>query len=223
MRTNDNAFVFNRMLGYNTAFYDIRTKHWYWDEVKTQAATCYIKFDQHYFEYILPLRPHTNLLDTNNNKEQISPIDPINDKEIVLPIERVYPTALVLEGIDKYIIPLYIHVMDKANSIVTIHSTSNVTKPDKFQIKTVPRLYLPLLRIGKGVITDHIDFSSMNNNKELYEQKFSVYSKSLSKKHLSLINYVYEHLNLEELKQLKLTVVEGRVADLPFLKTCAEW
>ena len=63
----------------------------------------------------------------------------------------------------------------------------------------------------------------MNNNKELYEQKFSVYSKSLSKKHLSLINYVYEHLNLEELKQLKLTVVEGRVADLPFLKTCAEW
>ena len=62
--------------------------------------------------------------------------------------------------------------MNKANSIVTIHSTYNVTKPDEFQIKTVPRLELPLLRIGKGVITDHIIFSSMKNNKELYEQKF---------------------------------------------------
>ena len=185
MQINDSVFVFNRMLGYNTAFYDIRTKHWYWDEVKTQAATCYIKFDQHYFEYIQPLRPHTDLLDTNNNKEQISPIDPINDKEIVLPIERVYPTALVLEGIDKYIIPLYIHVMDKANSIVTIHSTSNVTKPDEFQFNTVPRLELPLLRI----ITVHINFSSMKNNKGLYKQKFRVYSKSLSKiiNHLLII------------------------------------
>ena len=26
-RTNDNAFVFNRILGYNTAFYDVDTKH----------------------------------------------------------------------------------------------------------------------------------------------------------------------------------------------------
>ena len=60
MRTNDNAFVFNRMLGYNTAFYDIRTKYWYWDEVNFQAATCYIKFDQHHFEYIQLLRPHTD-------------------------------------------------------------------------------------------------------------------------------------------------------------------
>ena len=49
-----------------------------------------------------------------------------------------------------------------------------------------------------------------------------MHSKSLSEKHQSPIKHVYEHLNLEELKQLKLTVVEGRVADLPFLKTCAE-
>ena len=168
------------------------------------------------------LRPHTDLLDTINNKAQILPIDPINDKEIVLPIAKVFPSALVLEGIVKQIISSYIHVMDTANSIVTIHATSNVTRPDEFQIKTVPRLELPLLRIGKGVITDHIDFSSMKMNKELYERKFRVHSKSLSKKHQSLINHVYEHLNLEELRQLKLTVEKGRVADLPFLKTCAE-
>ena len=112
--------------------------------------------------------------------------------------------------------------MDKANSIVIIHATYNVTSPDEFQIKIVPRLELPLLRIGKGVITDHIDVSLIKMNKELYEQKFRVYSKSLSRKHQSLINHVYAHLNLEELKQLILTVEEGRVVDLPFLKTCAE-
>ena len=33
---------------------------------------------------------------------------------------------------------------------------------------------------------------------------------------------MYEHLNIEELKQLKLTVEETQVSDLPFLKTCAE-
>ena len=48
--------------------------------------------------------------------------------------------------------------MDKANSNVTIHATSNVARLDEFQIKTVPRLELPLLRICKGVITNHIFF-----------------------------------------------------------------
>ena len=55
--------------------------------------------------------------------------------------------------------------MFKVNSIVTTHATSNVTNLDEFQIKTVPRLELPLLRICKGVITDHVDFSSMKMNK----------------------------------------------------------
>ena len=54
--------------------------------------------------------------------------------------------------------------MFKVNSIMIIHDTSNVTNSDEFQIKTVPRLELPLLRIGKGVITDHVDFSSMKMN-----------------------------------------------------------
>ena len=52
MRTNENAFVFNRMIGHNTAFYDIRTKLWYWDEVNSQAATCYIKFSEQHYDYI---------------------------------------------------------------------------------------------------------------------------------------------------------------------------
>ena len=79
-----------------------------------------------------------------------------------------------------------------------------------------------MLRIGKGVITDHVDFPSTKINKEFYEQNFRVYSKSLSEKYKSLIKHVYDHLNLEELKQLELTVEEAQVSDLPFLKTYSE-
>ena len=126
--------------------------------------------------------------------------DPINKKEQVLPKAKVLPTSPVLDGIIKHIIPLYIHVMDTADSIVTIHATTNPTKEDEFQIKIAPRLESPLLRIGKGVITDHIDFSLMNSKKEYYENKFIVHSRSLRRKHQSLINNVYKHLDLKELK-----------------------
>ena len=81
-----------------------------------------------------------------------------------------------------------------------IHATYNVTRLYEFQIKTVPILELPLLRIGKGVITDHVDFSSTKINKEFYEQKFRVYSKRLSENHKLLIKHVYDHLNIEDLK-----------------------
>ena len=104
---------------------------------------------------------------------------------------------------------------------MTIHPTTNLTKDDEFQIKTAPRLDLPLLRIGKGVITDHIDFSFMNNEKEYYEEKFVVYSQSLSRKHKSLIKHAYEHLGLKELTKLKLTIDEGLVANLTCFRTCA--
>ena len=187
MRCNDNVLVFNRMLGYNTDFYCEDTEQWYQDEVNPVAATRFIKFKHEHFEYIQPLRFHTES-------------DPIDKEEQVLPKAKVIPTAPVLEGIVKHIIPLYIHVMGKSDSIVTIHPTTNETKDDEFQIKTAPRADLPLLRIGKGVITDHIDFLLTNNNTEYYEKKFIVYSRSLRQKHQSLINNVYKHLDLKELK-----------------------
>jgi len=105
MRYNDNSFVFNRILGYNTVFYDLDIRHWYWDEVNSQIAT--------YYFYIQPLRPHTVSL------------DPINDKWLIIPIAKVFPTAEVLEGVIKHIIPLYTHVMFKVKIIVTIHPTYN--------------------------------------------------------------------------------------------------
>ena len=62
----------------------------------------------------------------------------------------------------------------------------------------------------------------MNNKKEYYGVKFGVYSRSLRLKHKSLINNVYKHLDLKKLTKLNLTVDEGLVADLNFLRTCAE-
>ena len=153
------------MLGYNTAFYDLDTKHWYWDEVNSQAATCYIKFSEQYYDYIRPWRPHIVSFDPINDKELVIPIYSIIDKELIIAIAKCFPTAEVLEDIVKHITPLYNHVMFKEKSIVELHPTSNKTRGDEFQIKTVPKLELPVLRIGNGIITDHIDFSlTLKNN-----------------------------------------------------------
>ena len=144
------------MLGYNTAFYDIDNEYWYVDKVNSQAETCYTKFHKMYFEYPRQtLRP--------NNVSFVL----IKDNEVILPIVKVYPTAQVLESIVKHIISLYTRVILKVNSIVKIHPTSNETKKDEFQIKTGPRLESPVLRMGKDVIIDHVDFSSMMKGKGL--------------------------------------------------------
>ena len=50
------------MLGYNTAFFDIKNKSWYSDEVNSNAVTCYIQFGDKYFDYIQPVRPYDDIL-----------------------------------------------------------------------------------------------------------------------------------------------------------------
>ena len=67
MRCDDNLFVFNRMLGYNTAFFDIKNKSWFWDEVNSNAATCYNQFGNDHFDYIQPLRPYDDILSIKDN------------------------------------------------------------------------------------------------------------------------------------------------------------
>ena len=149
------------MIGYNIVLYDIDTEDWYRDEINSQVATCYIKFRKNNFEYIQPLRPRQPLRSDN-----VSCV-PIKDNEVILMMAKTIPTAQGLEGIVKHIIPLYTHVMLKVKYIVKIHPTSNETKKDEFQIKTSSRLELPVLRMGKGVIIDHVDFSSMIKIKAL--------------------------------------------------------
>ena len=47
-----------------------------------------------------------------------------------------------------------------------------------------------------------------------------MYSERLSEKHKLLIKHIYDNLNVEELKQLKLTIEEAQVSDLPFQDVC---
>ena len=53
--TNDNACVFNRMLGCNTELYDDVDKKWQWDRIIDLSATCYIKFSKSHYSYIKPI------------------------------------------------------------------------------------------------------------------------------------------------------------------------
>ena len=160
MRCNDNAFLFNRILGYNTEFYDIRAKYWYWDETNPRAATYYIKFGTDRLEYVQPFRP-------NNDDMTV-----IKDDEIIIPGGKFIPSAQVLEVIGKYIIPLNIHIMLNTSSIVSIHPSTNIIKPDEFQIKIEKRSKLPLLQIGNSETQNRIDFSEFINNGEGYSQNF---------------------------------------------------
>ena len=77
-----------------------------------------------------------------------------------------------------------------------------------------------MLRIGKGVIMDHVDFSLTKKTKDFYQHKSTVYSNRLSINFKSLIKHLNEHLNIEELKQLKLTVEKSQVYNLIFQDVC---
>ena len=68
MRCNNNAFVFNTMLGYITAFVYIKNKYWYWDEVNSNAATCYIQFINDLFDYIQSVHPYDDILPIKDNE-----------------------------------------------------------------------------------------------------------------------------------------------------------
>ena len=82
----------------------------------------------------------------------------IKDDKIIINRAKVIPSTQVLEGIVKYITPLYIHLMTKREGIVTVHPPTNISVGDKFKIKTSKRIKLPLLQITKGEINNHFDF-----------------------------------------------------------------
>ena len=74
--------------------------------------------------------------------------------------------------------------------------------------------------MGKCVVTDYVDFSSIIKIKGFYEHKFRAYSKRLSVKYQSLIKHVYECLIVKELRQLIQTDEEAKVYDLIFQDMC---
>ena len=166
MRCNDNGYIFNRMLGYNTAFFDTHNKRWLWDEVNSNAATYYIQFGEKHFDYLQPVRLYDDLFK-------------LKDYAIVVRRSPVSHPGQVLECIVKHILPLYIHVMAKNKSCETmLPSSSNITfntHKDEFNIKTNKSLKLLLLQDEKGVIQSHVDFSKKGNYKALYSKKFRTY------------------------------------------------
>ena len=98
MCCNDNTFGFNRMLGYNTVFYDNDTDDWYCDEVNQKQQHV---ISSSHFEYIQPIHP-------DNDDNIIT-----KDNEIIIPRAKVIPTAPVIEIMVRHIIPLYTYVMKK--------------------------------------------------------------------------------------------------------------
>ena len=82
----------------------------------------------------------------------------IKDDKIIITRGNFFLSPQVLEGIVKYIIPLYIRVMLKRLSIVSIHPSTNANKLEELQIKTNNRSKLPRIQIGNGEIKNHMDF-----------------------------------------------------------------
>ena len=116
-RTHDNAFVFNRMLGYNTSLYDNKHNKWEFDRVNDLSATCYIKHDMNHFTYLQPLSSHQEE-DFFGNK----------DDELIIPRANVYHVPDVLVGIHQNIILLYSLIMSKNNSSVELVGTDKKRK-----------------------------------------------------------------------------------------------
>ena len=111
-RTNENDVVFNRMLGYNSAFYDNKLNKWDFDRVNDLSATCFIKHDNNHYTYLQPLS-------SNQEKNFIKE----KDDDLIIPRANVYPVPDVLVGIYQNIIPLYSLIMSKHNSSVELVGT----------------------------------------------------------------------------------------------------
>ena len=93
-RTNDNTFVFNRILGYNTVLYDDVEQKWQFDRVNYFSATCYIKYSKNHYSYIQPVANH-------NEKNFIYTYK----DGIIIKTSNVYSSPEILSGIYKNIIP----------------------------------------------------------------------------------------------------------------------
>ena len=116
-RTNENDVVFNRMLGYNSAFYDNKLKKWDFDRVNDLSATCFIKHDNNHYTYLQPLY-------SNQDKNYIIE----KDNDLIIPRANVYPVPDVLVGIYQNIIPLYSLIMSKYSSSVELVGTDKKRK-----------------------------------------------------------------------------------------------
>ena len=85
----DNAFVFNRMLGCNTAIYDEVNKKWQFDRVNDSSVTSFIKFNDDHFTYLQPITISKDKdVDKNLNNPEI--VDLVKDDHFIIKESNVY-------------------------------------------------------------------------------------------------------------------------------------
>ena len=70
-RTNDNAFIFNRMLGYSTVFFDDIDNKWQFDPINDLSVTCYIKYSKNHYTCIQPYQVMKKKISLNLEKMSV--------------------------------------------------------------------------------------------------------------------------------------------------------
>ena len=70
-RTNDNVFIFNQMLGYNTVLFGGFDKKWQWGRVNELSATCYINYSANYYTCIQPMANRNEIAFNFHKKDEI--------------------------------------------------------------------------------------------------------------------------------------------------------
>ena len=116
---NDNVFVFNRMLGSNTAIYDEGNKKWKIDRVNDSSTTCFVKFNDNHFTYLQPIAISKDK-DVDKKLNNHENIDLVEDDHVIIEESNVYFSLEILEGFYKNIIPLYSLIMSKCNSLIEL-------------------------------------------------------------------------------------------------------
>ena len=189
-RLNDNAFVFNRMLGYNTAIFDEVDNKWQHDRVNDQAETCYIKYKDKHFTYLQPVA----------NIEDID-FDVILPHHTIIEEANVYTSSEILEGIYKNIIPLYSLVMSKFHSLITLVGIDDV-RVSEFKMKTEQYPNLPILQVNYFTPSSQMIFPITSRG---YQTFFALKRLHDDTKFQLIIDNLYPLLSIEELKAMKVT------------------
>ena len=195
---NDNAFVFNRMLGCNTAIYDEVDKKWQIDRVNDSSATCFVKFNDNHFTYLQPIVISKDKdVDKNLNNHEI--LDLVEDDHIIIEESNVYSSLEILEGIYKNIIPLYSLIMRKCNSLIELVA-KNKERKSEFKIKTKQYPYLPILRANSFTSYSPMKFPQLSSG---YNTSFTKNRVSDDVIFLAIKTHIYSVLSIEELRSMK--------------------
>ena len=180
---NDNAFVFNRMLGCNTAIYDDVDKKWQFDRVNDFSATSFVKYNDSHFTYLQPIA---------NSKDK--DVDLVEANHIIIEESNVYSSPVILEG------TLYSLIMSKRNSLLGLVAKDKERKSE-FKIKTKQYPYLPIFHASSFTSYSPMKFPKLSSG---YNKSFPKKQVSEDVKCLAIKTHIYSVLSMEELTSMKI-------------------